>query len=103
MGYAVACEGRTEWAVALPCGMAALLTPFLVVPWTGNGRHPGGQPGMSVHMAHTSCQHGPARVAGQGSRDILVLVVAHGAWYMGAMVRYGAPLGKGWQCCSGVP
>ena len=33
VGYAVACEGRTEWAVALPCGMAALLTPFPVVPW----------------------------------------------------------------------
>ena len=33
VGYAVACEGRTEWAVALPCGMAALLTPFSVVPW----------------------------------------------------------------------
>ena len=33
VGYAVACEGRTEWAVALPCGMAALLTPFHVVPW----------------------------------------------------------------------
>ena len=33
MGYAVACEGRTEWAVALPCGMGALLTPLPVVPW----------------------------------------------------------------------
>ena len=33
VGYAVACEGRTEWAVALPCGMAALLTPFAAVPW----------------------------------------------------------------------
>ena len=33
VGYAVACEVRTEWAVALPCGMAALLTPFPVVPW----------------------------------------------------------------------
>ena len=33
VGYAVACESRTEWAVALPCGMAALLTPFPVVPW----------------------------------------------------------------------
>ena len=31
--YAVACEGRTEWAVALPCGLAALLTPFPVVSW----------------------------------------------------------------------
>ena len=27
----MACEGRTEWAVALPCGMAALLTLFAVV------------------------------------------------------------------------
>ena len=33
VGYAVVCEGRTEWAVALPCGMAALLTPFPLVPW----------------------------------------------------------------------
>ena len=33
VGYEVACEGRTEWEVALPCGMAALLTPFPVVPW----------------------------------------------------------------------
>ena len=33
MGYAVESEGLTEWAVALPCGMAALLTPFPVVPW----------------------------------------------------------------------
>ena len=33
MGYAVESGGLTEWAVALPCGMAALLTPFPVVPW----------------------------------------------------------------------
>ena len=33
LGYAVECGGLTEWAVALPCGMAALLTPFPVVPW----------------------------------------------------------------------
>ena len=33
VGYAVESGGLTEWAVALPCGMAALLTPFLVVPW----------------------------------------------------------------------
>ena len=33
VGYAVECEGLTKWAVALPCGMAALLTPFPVVPW----------------------------------------------------------------------
>ena len=33
LGYAVECEGLTEWAVALPCGMAALLTPVPVVPW----------------------------------------------------------------------
>ena len=33
VAYAVACEGRTEWAVALPCGMAALLNPFPMVPW----------------------------------------------------------------------
>ena len=31
--YAVESGGLTEWAVALPCGMAALLTPFPVVPW----------------------------------------------------------------------
>ena len=31
--YAVACEGQTEWAVVLQCGMAALLTPLPVVPW----------------------------------------------------------------------
>ena len=33
MGYAVESGGLTEWAVTLPCGMAALLTPFPVVPW----------------------------------------------------------------------
>ena len=33
VGYAVECGDLTEWAVALPCGMAALLTPFPVVPW----------------------------------------------------------------------
>ena len=33
VGYAVESWGLTEWAVALPCGMAALLTPFPVVPW----------------------------------------------------------------------
>ena len=33
VGYAVAHGGRTMWAVVLPCGMAALLTPFTVVPW----------------------------------------------------------------------
>ena len=33
VGYAVAHAGRVVWAVALPCGMAALLTPFPVVPW----------------------------------------------------------------------
>ena len=32
VGYAVMCEGWTKWAVAPPCGMAALLTPFPVVP-----------------------------------------------------------------------
>ena len=33
LGYAVESGGLTEWAVALPCGMAALLTPLPVVPW----------------------------------------------------------------------
>ena len=33
VGYAVERGGLTEWAVALPCGMAALLTPFPAVPW----------------------------------------------------------------------
>ena len=33
VGYTVECEGLTECAVALPCGMAALLTSFPVVPW----------------------------------------------------------------------
>ena len=33
VGYVVDSGGLTEWAVALPCGMAALLTPFPVVPW----------------------------------------------------------------------
>ena len=33
VGYAVARGSRTAWAVALLCGMAALLTRFLVVPW----------------------------------------------------------------------
>ena len=33
VGYAVALAGKVVWAVALPCGMPALLTPFPVVPW----------------------------------------------------------------------
>ena len=33
MGHAVAHGGWTVLAVALPCGMAVLLTPFLGVPW----------------------------------------------------------------------
>ena len=33
VGYVVACGGRTEWAVALPCGLTALLSPFPVVQW----------------------------------------------------------------------
>ena len=33
VGYAVAYGSRTVWAVALPCGVAALLNPFPVVPW----------------------------------------------------------------------
>ena len=34
VGYAVARGGTTVWAVALPCGRVALLTPFPVVPWS---------------------------------------------------------------------
>ena len=33
VGYAVAHKGRIVWVVALPCGVATLLTPFPVVPW----------------------------------------------------------------------
>ena len=33
VGYAVTHEGRVMWALALPCGIATLLTPFPVVPW----------------------------------------------------------------------
>ena len=33
VGYVVACGGRTEWAMALLCGIAAKLTPFPVVMW----------------------------------------------------------------------
>ena len=33
VGYAVAHAGRVVWAVALPCSVVALLTPFPVVPW----------------------------------------------------------------------
>ena len=33
VGYALESGGLTKWAVALPCGMAALLTPFPVVSW----------------------------------------------------------------------
>ena len=33
VGYAVESGGLTEWAVALPWGMAALLTPFPAVIW----------------------------------------------------------------------
>ena len=33
VGYAVAHASRVVWAVALPCVVAALLTPFPVVPW----------------------------------------------------------------------
>ena len=34
MGYAVAHVGKVVWAVALPCGTAALLSPF---PWSHGG------------------------------------------------------------------
>ena len=54
-------------------------------------------------MAHTSCRHGPTRVAGLGGHDVLVLVVANGVRYVGAMVGQGAPLGEGGQCCGGLP
>ena len=64
MGYAVECGGLTEWAVALPCGMAALLTPFLVVPWRDMVTVQEANPWMAVHVAQTSCRHGPSRVAG---------------------------------------
>ena len=37
VGYAVADAGRVVCAVALPCVVAALLTPFPVVPWKGHG------------------------------------------------------------------
>ena len=33
VGYAVTHESTRVWAVAMPCGMAVLLTPFPVVPW----------------------------------------------------------------------
>ena len=103
VGYAVLCEGRTEWAVALPCGMAALVTPFPVVACRDMVAHSGSQPGMDVHVADKSCQHGPRRVADQGSCDVLVLVIDIGAWYVGAMVGQGAPLGEGCLCCGGLP
>ena len=33
VGYALAHAANVVWAVALPCGMAALLIPFPVVSW----------------------------------------------------------------------
>ena len=33
VGYVVAHRSKIVWAVALPCVVAALLTPFPVVPW----------------------------------------------------------------------
>ena len=33
-------------------------------PVEGRGHRPGGQSGVGVHVAHTSCRHGPSRVAG---------------------------------------
>ena len=64
VGYAVAWGGRTVWAVALPCGMAALLTSFQVVPWRDMVTLHEAKPGVGVHVAHTSCRHGPTHVAG---------------------------------------
>ena len=52
---------------------------------------------MGVHVAHTSCRHGPSRVVGLGGHDVPVLVVAGSAGCMGAVVGRSAPLGEGWQ------
>ena len=58
---------------------------------------------MGVHVAHTSCRHGPSQMAGQGGHDVPVLVVAGSAGCMGAVVGQSAPLDEGWQCCGGLP
>ena len=63
VGYAVESGGLTEWAVALPCRMAALLTPFPVVPWRDVVTIQEANLGW-VCTWHTSCRHGPSRVAG---------------------------------------
>ena len=82
--------------------MAALLTPFLVVPW--RDRVAIQEPNLgwvSTWNKHPASMDPRAWQA--KARDILVLVVTNGAWYLGTMVGQGAPLGKGWQCCGGLP
>ena len=65
-------------------------------PVEGHGHPRRGVPEVGVHMPHTSCRYGPARVAGSGSRDLPVLVAADDARSLDAMVGQGAELGQGW-------
>ena len=77
VGYAVGNAGRVVWAVALPCGMAALHTPFPGVPWRDT---------MSLQEAslgwvctwHTHLAGMHTAVASSGCGDLLVLGDAHG-------------------------
>ena len=75
VGYAVAHPRRVVWAVALQCGMAALLSPFQVV---SHDVPPGGITGVGVHVAHPPSKHGPAAMATSGHGDLILLGGAHG-------------------------
>ena len=65
-------------------------------PMEGHGAHPGGVPGVGVHVAHASRRYGPAEVAVSCSRDLPLLVAAHSDRYLDAMVGQGAELGPRW-------
>ena len=102
LGYAVAHGGRTVWAVALPCGMTVLLTPFPVVPWWDMVTLQEASLGW-VGTRHTHPPsmdpHGWQAQAG----DQPVMGAAHGARSLDALVGQSAELGQGRWCCSRLP
>ena len=96
VGYAVRHASRIVWAVALPRGVATLLTPFPVVPWRTwcpFRRRPWGGCARGTHTRRAwTRRHERSRRS-----DLLVLVAAHGGGSLDAVVGRGAELGPGWR------